>query len=298
MDSGVIIIGASIILVILSIPVLTWAHTKYWKSDLEDAFIRNEHLIILSNIYHSGGDTGEAFYETRIARLLKNTGQLIDRKVLNLEFRDKILIGHLLIVCDHNRYVVVDLNSFEIIFNHRMLFELRPDLKNEGLAEMSFNKETRTFHFRTLKDNEVSIHLNTLTRTSLAESNDEVEKFSGKGNLFSIQSKNSIRYNGESFQCELDLLKPQILMQRNDFCLVLYFDTIAEDSTFLISRIRQDGSVGWTLQGNQLFRFRSEIKKELAFENGNDLLVGIRSKWSKVFCMDAQTGKVKWKYKV
>ncbi len=265
------------------------------KSDPVSIFSNYKDIIVLSNVFNSGGD-GDAYREGRIVFIDKINGELTGRILLSDEIREAKIYGHLIVLDCGCRLYVLDQTTKKWIFSNAILLKSYPLLKNEGIYSIDFNQESQSFSIKSKKDNN-----STITLQSLTDKHIEIEaiKRTKEINYFSIIGQGKLDYKGTLFEVDVDLLKPKKIFETEEFCVVMNRKDITETGDFSLVKFGNDGKTQWIIQRSKIYNlFPADFKLNFVESNGTDLIVGIKANWSRLFCIDIQSGKINWNYRI
>ncbi len=290
------------VLLFIAFRYLSKFQDKYMGSSLENAEVYKNELVVMSHIYHSGGDTGDAFEHTRIVHIDILTGKYLQRTVMNTELKLEEKVDPLLVLRAANMYYVYDMSIRKKVFDYGILYAYDARANAEKLSKITYNN--RNFSIVTLKGTQLSIPLEKLASINGHAKEDD----QSTGNLFSFKKDENnevyyLEYENSRTPALSTYIHPEKISELNNQVVFLFHDTLDEYSTIFLAKADTSGNLLWKLSNPDLglkHRMEYDQKIELkyhyiyqyvlvmVFDAKRDITAGI----------DLNTGKIIWKHKV
>jgi hypothetical protein len=275
---------------------------QYLKSDIKKALAFKEHLLIISHVFHSGGDGGEAYRHTRLTWVNMGSGKIVHKRVVEEELDFCYQHHNILVLKTDRMYYAFNLSNHKKLFDRNFLFQMEPSIHGEKISQIHFNPEELSFSVVTLKGNKKTITPNQWLPPIEENSPPDPSTVFG----FKKSTDDSffyISYLGEQAPQSTGLLNAVKLAEGNQQLYLKHADTLADFSPFFISAANKTGQLQWSVSNQQLgIKHRTEYDQpariNFVFIYNDLLILVVDAKRDLMLGLNTQTGDLIWKHGV
>jgi hypothetical protein len=290
------------------------------------AFLYNQY----NHYYVSGRFTGLVFGEnslfilchiegsTRIVLLNKYSGKVIQKKILNREFKIVAVMNEVVWLESYKDLIALHTVTLEKLFNLKDIGNSLPKLQNIPFAEFKFYPKQKAVELLTETGYYYMLDGETFEvcpkKDFKAVPTNKTEKEDKPNDAaFSIQDvkdskRETIVYNDKLIDANLSFLRPKILndtinkhilMDENTGnVFVLHYEGLNGNADIIISAISRETGLLWSVFGDDFEMSLDDNSLEVAFAtlDENILILVLKGKKYKAVKIDSSTGRIHWQY--
>jgi hypothetical protein len=266
-------------------------HTRYGAGRLQWCGLHDGEWVVLSSMYHSGGD-GDVFHTGRVAWLDRRTGKPLRRVLLPREVSAQHRRGGLLIVREEGVTGVLDLATGVVRSGAEAFGTVAPALARDGVSSATFKPDQDVFEVTSGKGERVEVALRAL---GAGEAERAVMR------RFSLDRDpehefSHLRVDGRAVS-DLRLLSPKILWEGADACLLWQLSSLRRGAPIELTLVEGRGQVRWTTRQDRLrMRPREDehIESRQACAVDDLIIVPLEGERDLIVALDLRDGAPRW----
>jgi hypothetical protein len=265
-------------------------HTRRGASTLEWCGVHDGRVVVLSSIYHSGGD-GDPFHTGRLVWIDAGSGEVqrrlhLDRLPSAQQQRDNLLV-----ISQGGQSGVLDLESGAISTGTAAFGRAAPALAQEGVSSATYRSEQDRFEVISNKGERVVVELAALghkrgparPQPRFAVARDREHAYS--------------RLSCDGAACgDARLLEPSIVWQDEAACVIAQRVSLS-GAAIELTCVGSDGKQAWTVRQDALGVQSPEddpVACRPSFVTGSVLVLPLKAKRDKIVALSLADGTPRW----